>query len=407
MSLFHLLVRNILHRKFLSLLTLHSVTATVAFIIILSLSKASVEQGTEKGYGPFDVVIGAEGSETTLVLNTFYHVGSPTGNIPEETLEVVLQDKGVEQAYAMTTGDNYNGYPIVGINPQYFMTRYGDRKLSAGTLYGHTGEVVVGSYAARLLHLQVGDTFSGAHGLVKDALDVELGDDTEGAEHDEHNAHQSFLYTVKGILPELNTPDDRAMFTTLDYAWFVHGELNADREITAILVKPKTLLGAHELQSKLDQMNKVQAVYTSKVVADVVNLVDRGSEIIEIVTLLCVILAAISILLSLVAAANERTKDVGLLRLLGKSKIYVWMTLIGEGLIITVSGLLIGLLVGHVGSYFLKDLLFTYGGIQINSFLWTQDHFYIAGGTILIGFVASMGPAFRVYRMDPLTLFKA
>lgn len=71
MSLFKLTLRNLLHRRFLSLLTVCAVAVTVAFIVLLSLSRQSVEQGAKKGYGPFDLVIGAAGSETQLVLNTF------------------------------------------------------------------------------------------------------------------------------------------------------------------------------------------------------------------------------------------------------------------------------------------------------------------------------------------------
>ncbi|MGG6312813.1 ABC transporter permease [Paenibacillus macerans] len=404
MSLLHYLVRNIWHRKFLSLLTMLSVAATVAFIVLLSLSRDSVEQGAEKGYGPFDLVVGAAGSETQLVLSTFYHVGAPVGNIPLATLDTVRQDSGVDTAYAMTAGDNYNGYPIVGIDPAYFLTRYGDRMLATGKLYAETGEVAVGDYVARTLGLQVGDTFSGAHGLIEGAHH-----ETEGAEaeHGEHDEHESFMYTVRGILPRLNTPDDRAVFTTVDYAWAVHGEAEAEREITSILVKPRTLLGAQQLKNNLEEAGGVQVTYTSKAVADVVNLVDRGAEIVGIVTLLCVVLAAISILLSLIAAAGERTKDVGLLRLLGKSKGYVWMTMIGEGLLITAAGLVLGLLAGHVGSYLLKDALFAFGGIQIEPFRWSQEHTLIAAGTLLIGLAASLGPALRLYRMDPLTLFKS
>ncbi|MUG44047.1 ABC transporter permease [Paenibacillus woosongensis] len=407
MNFFHLILRNMLHRKFLSLLTILSVTATVAFVLLLSLSKASVEQGAQKGYGPFDVVVGAQGSQTQLVLNTFYHIGAPVGNIPGRTMDMVLEDSGVEKAYAITTGDNYNGYPIVGVNPEYFLTRYGDQKLQEGSLYSETGEVVVGAYVARMLGLRAGDTFTGAHGLVEGAHHADMDDEGHGESGEHHDDHESFIYTVKGILPMLNTPDDRAVFTTLDYAWAVHGQMSGEREITAILIKPASLLGAQGLKTKLEGMPQVQAVYTSKAVADVVNLVDQGAGIIEVVTVLCVILAAISILLSLIAAVNERTKDVGLLRLLGKSKGYVLMTLVGEGILVTAAGLVSGFLAGHAASYVLKDALFSYAGIQITPFQWSADHIIIAAATMAIGALASLGPALRLYRMDSLSLFKA
>lgn len=401
MSLIHLLFLNIWHRKILSLLTVLSVTATVAFIVILSLSKAGIAQGAEKGYGPFDVVIGAAGSETQLVLNTFYHIGAPTGNIPESALETVRESAQVEQAYALTTGDSYLGYPIVGIEPEYFMTRYGDQRLLNGNLYSITGEVVVGSYVAKMLQLHVGDTFSGAHGLVQN-------DHVEEGEHNEHNEHAEFAYTITGILPRLNTPDDRAIFTTVDYAWVVHQSSEGDgKEITAILVKPTNILAAGALRNELASMPQVQVAYSSKAVAEVVNLVDKGSEIVEIITVLCVVLAGISLLLSLIAAASERMKDAGLLRLLGKSRAYVWMTMVGEGLVITIAGLILGIAVGIAGGYMLEDTLFSYAGIRINPIMWSSDYVVITIGTISMGFIASLMPAFKMYRMDSLALFKA
>ncbi|WP_150270339.1 ABC transporter permease [Paenibacillus tepidiphilus] len=445
MSLFHLTLRNIWHRRFLSLLTVGAVAVTVAFIVLLSLSRESVEEGAKRGYGPFDLVIGAAGSETQLVLNTFYHVGAPTGNIPLAVLEQAQADAGVDQAYAMTAGDNYKGFPIVGIDPGYFAVRYDGGRLQEGAMYASTGETIVGAYVARTLGLQVGDTFAGAHGLVQEEGHEDHHDDdhddvhgggaeehedqhesaagghgeeqTSGAGEDgdahaaggteEAHAHESFRYTVAGILPELHTPDDRAVFTTTDYAWAVHGLTPEEREITAVLVKPASLLGAHALKEALDGENGVQAVYTSHAVGDVLNAVDQGSKLVGVLTAICVLLAAVAILLSLIAAAGERTKDVGLLRLLGKSRAYVWLTLTSEGILVTAAGLLAGLVLGHAGAAMLKDALFAQAGIQIQPFHFTSEHVLIILGALAIGLLSSLGPAFRMYRQHPLALFKS
>ncbi|BCG61238.1 ABC transporter permease [Paenibacillus sp. URB8-2] len=410
MNLFSLSLRNIRHRLFLSFLTVCAIGATVAFIVLFSLFRDSVEQGAEKGYGPFDLVVGAQGSETQLVLNTFYHIGAPTGNIPANVLEQAQRDSGVDKAYAMTTGDNYNGFPVVGIDPEYFLTRYGDRKMKEGALYSKTGEAVVGSHVAQTLGLHVGDTFTGAHGLVEEEghHSGEEGAENHAGEGDaEEHSHESFSYTVAGILPTLNTPDDRAVFTTVDYAWAVHELQGEDREITAVLVKPSTLLGAHNLKQTLDGSGGVQAAYTSKAVSDVVDAVDQGSRLVSLLAGLCVLLAAITILLSLIAAAGERTKDAGLLRLLGKPKSYVWMTLISEGLILTLTGLAAGFLAGHLAALIFKEMLYAQAGVRLNPYLWNADHGWIAAGTIAIGLLASLIPAFRMYRLQPLALFKS
>lgn len=401
MSLAHYLLRNLLHRKFLSLLTVLSVAATVAFIVLLSLSKAGVEQGAEKGYGPFDIVIGAQGSESQLVLNTFYHVGAPNGNIPGDTLEIVQNHPGVDRAFALTTGDRYGEFPIVGVDPEYFLIRYGDRKMTEGSLYGRTGEVVIGAYAAKMLDLKIGDTFTGSHGLMED-LHLDEGEEEE----EEHDAHHSFAYKVAGILPGLNTADDRAIFTTVDYAWAVHGQPADQGEITAIVVKPSGLQAGQELRNLFREEGRVLVAYSSKAVADVVNLVDKGTELLGVVTTLCILLAAVTVLLSMVAAAGERTKDAGLLRLLGKSKTYILTVMLGEGLVLTGAGVILGFLAGHAGGYLLQDTLFRYAGIRIDPFLISGDHALLAAGALAIGLAASLLPAFRLYRMNPLALFK-
>ncbi|MDU0202213.1 ABC transporter permease [Paenibacillus sp. MAH-36] len=407
MRLVALVWRNMLHRKTLSLLTILSVTITAALVVFLLLCSEGLEQGAEKGYGPFEVTIGAKGSATQLALNTYYHVGAPTGNVPFTLLSELQKDESVDRAYAMTTGDNYNGFPIVGIEPGYFASRYGtEKQMAEGKMYGKLGETIVGSHIASSLGLHIGDKFQGAHGLIKGLEEAE-GEDHEGDSAEEEH-HHNFTYTVVGILPPLFTSDDRAVFTTLDYAWAVHEGQDAEhREVTSILIKPKTLLGAQSIKTKYGQMNNVQAIYTSKAVADVVNVIDKGTGALTVVTIICILLAAGTILLSLVAAVNERKKDVALLRLIGKSKGFIWSSLIGEGLLLTVIGLVLGILAGHLGGYLSREAVFEYTGLQLQSFQFMQGEWLLIAGTLGIGILASAGPALQAYRVDPLQLFKS
>ncbi|WP_405082445.1 FtsX-like permease family protein [Paenibacillus chitinolyticus] len=429
MSVFRVIWRNALHRKTLSVLTMLSVALTAALLLFVLMWNEGVEKGAEKGYGPFEITMGAEGSKTQLAMSTYYHIGAPTGNIPNALYEQVRNEPEAEEVFAITTGDNLNGYPIVGVDARYFAVRYGDKQLASGSLYGGLGEAVIGSHAARTLGLKVGDTFKGGHGLVHSAEaagehaeehhEEESGSGShadaslEGAHgdpngHDEHDEHETFSYKVVGILPPLHSPDDRAVFTTLDYAWAVHGEAaQHDREVTALMVKPKSLLGAQALKNKYDAMTGLQAIYTGKAVADVVNVVDKGTQVVQIVTYLCVLLAALTLLLSLLAAASERRKDVALLRLIGKPGRYVWTALVGEGVFLTAGGLLVGLLLGHSAGAAGSSLLFDFAGIQIDPWSLAPGELLLAGGAVLLGIAASAIPAWQVYRVDPLYLFRS
>lgn len=494
MSMLRLVWRNMVHRRLLTVLTVLSIALTSALIVFLLLVANGVENGAEKGYGPFDLVIGADGSETQLALNTFYHVGAPTGNVPYSIYEAAAKDLQAESVFAITTGDSYNGYPIVGVEPGYFAVRYGDRRLELGKLYGVTGEAVIGAYVAKATGLKVGDTFRGAHGLTAEhgahgSAEVHEGEEhgehhetDEHAESGEHNesgqshetdervesgehnesgqshetgervesdahnessqrhetgeqrdtegyhesgnyiqanehseasdretkdSHQEFIYRVTGILPVLHSPDDRAVFTTVDYAWAVHHtEAALHKEVTAVMVKPKSLPGAQGMKRAFDAMDNVQAIYTSKAVADVLNMVDKGTQAAGAITALCIALAAITLTLSLIAAASERKRDVGLLRLIGKSRAYVCVSLLAEGLLLTAAGLALGLVLGHVGSHFGSAALFGYAGIQLQAWSPAPGEGLLAAGALLIGAAASLAPALGMYRVDPLQLFR-
>lgn len=444
MSVFQLLWRNMMHRKTLSLLTIVSIAITIALLLVLLQVRAGIEHGAEKGYGPFELTLGSKGSSSQLVLNTYYRVGTPAQNIPQQVLHDVLKESEVAHAYAMTAGDSYQGYPIVGMDAAYFYTRYGDQSMKAGGMYAKTGEAVIGSHVASQLGLRVGDTFHGNHGLVNSGshsfdnpANEKSGSDSgseassndqhqethseqqaeaaeeAGSEHsnesdESHHDHEHFEYRIVGILPTLGTADDRAVFTTLDYAWHVHGITHEeDKRITAILVQPKSLLGAQAIKNKFNQRADVQAVYTSKAVADVVNVVDRGTELVQFVSLLCVLLAAITLLLSLTSVVTERKKDVGLMRLIGKSRLYVWTILIGEGLFLTGIGAILGLFLGHLATAFSASSILEWSGVHVDALRIAPGEIQLVSGALIVGFLASIGPAWKVYRVDPLQLFRS
>lgn len=453
MSLYRLIWRNLLYRKTLSLLSILSIAIAAALLLITYLAQSSAEEGAAKGYGPYELVIGATGSDTQLVLNTFYHLGTPVGNIPYTMYEEVKNNPATDVAYPMTRGDSIHGYPIIGLDAGYFQTRYTE-PLVAGNWYTKTGEAVVGSYVAQKLGLSVGDEFHGSHGMIEGleeheehegtvdhavaehAADEHNGTEehgheehaateehvaseaqsaqTEGAtattheeEHDTLDHHHTFTYKIVGILPPLHTADDKGVFTTVDYAWAVHGiEHEEDKMITALLVKPKGLMELQMLKLKYNKFNGAQAVFSSKVVADLLNMIDTGTVIFHFMAIVCLILASISLLLSLFAAAAERRRDVGLLRLLGKSRLFVMNTIVLEGVTLTATGVLLGLLLGHTSAWFLRERIFSLTGIAIDPWVFHPYEATLLLGAICLGVFASLWPSLRMYKVQPIELFR-
>jgi putative ABC transport system permease protein len=403
MNLWQISWKNVWYRKVLSLLTIFSVGVATALVVFISLSQEGMRNGAATGYAPYELVIGAEGSEIQLALNTFYHVGAPTGNIHYDVFEKLQASKQVEHAYAITKGDNYKGFQLVGTDLEYFSTRYPNIAPKEGVFYAEDGEVILGSQVAKQLGLKISDQFQGSHGA------VETGD----------NDHHDFAYKVVGIMPTMNTPDDKAIFTTLDYAWIVHHTEDVSShtsdvaaqthsetgDITAIVVQPKGLVELQMLKKEFDDIPGVNAAYSSKAVADVLNIVDVGAKVLVIIAGASILIAAVSILLSLSAAAAERRKDIGLLRLLGKRKSMIMSGVVLEGVILTFLGSLFGLLLGHSGSWVLSGMIFQYAGVHIDAWTMVAAELYIIAGALVIGMVSSIWPALRSYKVQPLELF--
>lgn len=417
MNILKLSFKNVMHKRTLTFLTVFAVAFATALVVFIFLVNDGLQKNVGKGYGPFHVVVGAEGSASQLVLNTFYHLGAPTGNVSYELYEDIKESRFVEKAIPMTRGDNYKGFAIVGTPFEYLSTRYPDASLQKGTFYQVPGEVVIGSYVADILGLKIGDSFHGNHGA------VESGD-----------SHDDFSFKVVGILGDLGTPDDKAIFTTLNTAWVVHDdhgtedvhledeehaveegheehtveedhEEHIEGDITAIVIKPKGVMDIQGIKANYDELDGVQVAYSGKTTAEILTIVDTGAKVIKLLALVTILIAAISVLLSLSAMASERKKDIGLLRLIGKSKAYITFGMIIEANLLTLIGIIIGLSLGHIGSYMLTDIIFSYSGIQINAWTFISAEIYIILGGIIICTIAALIPSLRSYRIDPVQLF--
>lgn len=401
--------KNMWFKKTLTVLTILSIAIAISLIIFIELMNEGLENGVAKGYGPYELVIGAEGSSSQLVLNTFYHVGAPVGNIDYQVFENIESGDLEDAAYPVTRGDNYKGFAIIGTPSGYLSTRYPEVSLQEGDIYRSLGDVVLGNYTAKQLGLKIGDNFSGNHGVA----------------HGEE--HTDLTYQVVGILPTLGSPDDKAIFTTLDAAWVVHGEEGHEEgeeerhesgveqseaadghesnQITAIVVKPKGLMELQQLKSEVDELVGVQATYSSKALSDVLSVIDTGSKVVTLVAGVTIVIVGISMLLSLTARAAERRKDIGLLRLIGKPKTFIFNALLLEAGFMTLIGGLLGILFGHVGGFFLSDIIFQYAGIEMSPWSFFISEVYVLLGIILLGILSALMPAIQSYRVNPIELF--
>jgi putative ABC transport system permease protein len=116
--------------------------------------------------------------------------------------------------------------------------------------------------------------------------------------------------------------------------------------------------------------------------------------------LLALVLSLIGIYGVLSHAVAQRTQEMGVRLALGARPIEITGLIIGEGVRLTISGIVLGVAGGALASAFLSKLLFGVPAFDPVSFT--------AGAAMLLGaaLLASYLPARRASRVDPITALR-
>ena len=115
---------------------------------------------------------------------------------------------------------------------------------------------------------------------------------------------------------------------------------------------------------------------------------------------------------TLITAVMERIRELGMLRALGMRRGAVIVQVVIESMLTMVIGIAVGVALGFLGYLWLAD------GIDLSAFaegmemtgmkpelvpkLWARDIYLVAGLSLALGFLASIYPARRAVRIQPL-----
>lgn len=399
MSIWNLALAYVWHRRLVTAFTVLSVALGSALVLVVLNVRRQVERTFFSQVQHVDLVVGASGSETALVLTALFHADQPRGNVALEIYEGIREQRGVLEAYPFNLGDRYRDARIVGATQSFFKQQEDGKRrfdVAQGRLFEKDFELLVGAAAARRHRLRVGDTLVGAHGI---AHPEEEHDD----EHEEESLeHGEFPYTVVGILAPTGAAHDRAMFTTLESYWKIHAGKDAagKREVTVVLLRVarSVLLQVKQL---LPKKFPVMAVQPAEVLQ---RMFEQVLEPLEKVLLLygyaIVAVAAGSILTTFYLATLVRQRDLAVLRALGATPIEIFNLVLIEAFILLVLGGGFGILIAQfAGSLSRSDLEGRFG-IVISAFQFTPAELIALASVVAFGLLAAILPAWQAYRCD-------
>jgi putative ABC transport system permease protein len=442
MSYWKIAWRNITQRALASSLTGLSMALGVALmILVIVIHDVTVDQFSNDAQGYHLIVGGSKGGDLQLVMTTVFHLGRPLYPIPYSYYKKFTEGEFkpyTQVAVPYCLGDSLQAddqqFRVVATTPDLFdKIAYGANSDGSEKRYefqdgrnfrsDHFFEAVIGSVASRKTGLKVGDKFQPTHGM--------------SAGGDKHTE-----FTVVGILAPTGTANDRAVFANIEGFYLLEGhalspkegeeasvsvdklrksseqavDLNdpnygmkplpeLQREVTSILVLCKEDYGteAMTLDSKINKGRDriAQAIAPGAVVTRLLEgIVGPVRVVLLVLTVLIIVVAGISILVSIYNSMSERAHDIAVMRALGASRNAVMGIILAESILLSLLGGLAGVLLGHAVLGIAGPLVELRTGISLRFWDFNWQESLLIPGLVVFASLVGFLPALTAYRTD-------
>ena len=409
MNLLWIIVKSLRQHLLSTLLAVISIGLGCGLMIgVISLREQTYNNFTQVGLG-VDAILGPKGSPLQIVLNALYHLEVMPGKIKWTYFKAVEKNPIVVEAIPFCTGHSYAGFRVNAIDPRFFtdFEYLPGKKFSLkeadggqGRVFQGKAEAVAGWEAARALQIRIGQTFNPVCG-------VRAGDPVHV------NDHIKFV----GIMAPTGTPHDRAIYISLAgfYGLEGHGAATArmaedeqSREISGAFLKIKRIRGGalhpgiQDLKFEVQQSPEAQIVVPNEVLPRLFAIIGWVDKVLVAIAVMVTLLAGLFLFTSLVSALRERRRDVALMRCLGAKRRTVFGLIVGESIVISLAGGVVGQLLGHalvgIGAHFVK----VETGVRLMASYVSTADLYMLPAIGLMGLLTALIPATQAYRLTVL-----
>lgn len=390
-------------------LMLASIAISCALLLAVERIRADTRQSFVQSISGVDLVVGPRGGAVQLMLHAVFHAGSATHNMRYDSFAAIASHPATDWAVPLSLGDSHREFPVLGTQAAYFEHfRYGDRqtlRFREGRPFATVFEAVVGHEVARQLGYAPGHTITLGHGLASD-----------GPGHDDKP------FTVVGVLAPTGTPVDRTVHVSLESITALHldwvggaplpglsipaehvGKFDlAPTEITAALVGLKQRTDVFRMQRFINDFRgePLMAVLPGIALDELWQTIAVMERTLLGVSALVVLTGLAGLAATLLAGLNERRRELAILRALGAGPREIFALLTIEGLLVTVCGALLGLLVLSAAGSLAAPWLLEHFAVVLSSGLPSAGELRLLAAVVGTGLLASLLPGWRAWRMS-------
>ncbi len=393
MKFSNLILKNIFRNKSRSILVVIGIAIGVAAVVGLGLVTDTLSESTQNaltaGAADFSVINGT---------NTGNNGGSGSGGgfgneqfVNQTSVGEIQQISGVGSAVGvlrtMTNLNNTNSTSstsnsgsgsgfggnfrsmtsIIGIDSSSLSMD--NIAITNGTVFSNSNQVIIGQTAAQSLNKTVGDT-------------IIISNQT---------------FKVVGIYETGNFMDDRGIVMSLSELQNLTGNTG---QVSLILVKATNGTNANTLATTIQQKYPNELSTSTSLSGN--NRMNNGLQVISsgawAVSLLAIIIGGIVVIVTMMKAVSERTREIGVLRAIGWSQKRILTMIISESLVLSLIAIVVGLAIA-VGIVELITTTHLLIGIvpSFSALLLLKG----IGVALLLGIIGGIYPAYRASRLSP------
>jgi len=375
--------------------TLGFFVVLIAFAIALGLSLTMLEralrQGSARASDQFDLVVGAPGSVTDLVLSAVY---LRTSSLPLVTPEAFAEALAAEQANFVAPiafGDRVGFSPVIGTTADLVASLSPD--LAEGSIFAARDEAVVGASVA----VGPGETIQPAHAHGGADLPVTR-------------------MTVVGRMAPTGTPWDNAVIVPIEQYWLTHDlpvghppgdesigppfDVNHLAGVPAIVIDAANIGSAYGLRNQF-RSEATTAVFPAEVLVELYGFMADGRAVLLWVVTAVQGLILVAIIAGLALIVQLNAGRLALLRALGAPRLFVASAVWTFSLTVIVAGVLLGLVAGVLATLVLGQWAQAELGIAL-PFSLTREDVELALLATAAAALLSVVPALASYRRNPV-----
>jgi putative ABC transport system permease protein len=407
MTLLKLAAKSAWNRKISLSLAMFSIA--ISMLLLLGVDKIRKEAKTSflNTISQTDLIVGARSGSINLLLYSVFRIGNATNNISYESYQDIAGMKDVKWTVPISLGDSHRGFRVMGTSHNYFTYyRYGNNRaleLKSGLIFKDVYDTVIGSDVAQKLNYKVNDKIIVSHGLISGTF----------SEHDDKP------FRIAGILKKTGTPVDRTVHVSLQGIEAIHIDwqsgtrsplkISAERArkmnlqpktITAFMLGLENKIDTFRLQRKINEYveEPLLAILPGATLAMLWQTIGHFEKILLAVSGLALMTGLMSILTVLLAALNERRREMAVLRAVGAHAYHVALLFILEAFLVVAAGALFGIAMLYLLQIVIQPILSDSLGIYITISALDIEQMMILCGAISLGVLFSLIPGLIAYK---------